>query len=469
MDNEKSWFEKHREELIEDLCDLVRISSVSHKTDIPLMPYGESCRKALDCMLSKGRRDGFETYDYEGYCGSIVFPGEEADPDAKVIGVFGHLDVVEAGDGWSHDPFSPVVENGIVSGRGAADDKGSLLSAYYALKYLKSIGYKPKYSFLFYLGLNEEKEMEDIDYYLSRHKEPDFSIVTDSFFPVCIGEKGVMNVKISGEKRGEKILWFQSGISENAVPKKAEVRLKNCRKITCSGKSAHAAFPEGSENAMAKLADHLLKTKAMTGADLEILRAIKELFSGYDGEGLGIRHKDSLFGDVTAVGTMFSYDGSRLNISVNIRYGLETKKEEILERMEKRLEQYGLCIAGYTNRNPFYRDPAEDKLGIIDAINEIACRQLQISQDPYVMSGGTYAKKLQRAVGFGPDYPGRRKLLPEGCGGGHQPDEYVDVKDIEKAFFIYVEAFQAMDRASLKGENHKYCWRQPGESVHFLR
>lgn len=70
---------------------------------------------------------------------------------------------------------------------------------------------------------------------------------------------------------------------------------------------------------------------------------------------------------------------------------------------------------------------------------------------------------------FCSDYPGRRKLLPEGCGGGHQPDEYVDVKDIEKAFFIYVEAFQAMDRASLKGENHKYCWRQPGESVHFLR
>lgn len=446
MDTGKRWFEKHQEELIEDLCDLVKIPSVSHKTGIPLMPYGEECRKALDCMLAKGRRDGFETYDHEGYCGSIVFCGEEGYPGAKTIGIFGHLDVVEAGDGGSHDPFSPVVKNGIVSGRGAADDKGSLLSAYYALKYLKSTGYQPKSSFLFYLGLNEEKEMEDIDYYLSKYSEPDFSIVTDSFFPVCIGEKGVMNVKISGRKQGERILWFQSGTSENAVPGKAKVRLRNHPEIICSGKSAHAAFPEGSENAMMKLVDRLLETGTMTGADLEILRTIKELFSGYYGEGLGLRHKDSVFGDVTAVGTMFSYDGSRLTISVNIRYGLETTKEEILERMQKRLEQYGLCIDTCTNRNPFYRDPKEETSGMINTINEIACRHLQISQNPYVMSGGTYAKKLKRAVGFGPDYPGRRRLLPEGRGGGHQPDEYVDVKDIEKAFFIYVEAFQAMDR-----------------------
>lgn len=471
MKDASKWFDRHKDELIDDLCELVRIPSVSRKTGIPFMPYGESCRKALDCMLLKGTRDGFITHDYEGYCGSIVFAGNEEGPNAKTIGIFGHLDVVEAGNGWSHDPFSPVVRNGIISGRGAADDKGSLLSAYYALKYLKNTGYRPNASFFFFLGLNEEKEMEDIDYYLSKYEEPDFSIVTDIFFPVCIGEKGVMNVKISAEKRGEKLLWFRSGVSENAVPAEAEIagyfdqdicsRLlerglefeeaesgsqKEYMLIKCGGKGAHAAFLEGSVNAMVKLADVLIEMNAVSGADLELLKAVRDLFRDYYGEALGIRYEDSIFGKLTAAGTMFSYDGNRAEISVDIRYGTGMRKEVILKRLEEQIKRYGFCINTYTNRNPFYRNPENDAAGIIKAINEIACRQLGISRAPYVLGGGTYAKKLQRAVGFGPDSMEREKFLPDGYGGGHQPDEYMDIKDIKAAFLIYVEAFQEMDR-----------------------
>ena len=474
MKKASEWFDRHKKELISDLCDLVRIPSVSRKTKVPLMPYGEDCRKVLDCMLSKGRRDGFITHDYEGYCGSIVFGGEEHEKKTKTIGIFGHLDVVEAGDGWSHDPFSPAVKGGIVSGRGAADDKGSLLSAYYALKYLKSNGYRPQASFFFFLGLNEEKEMEDIDYFLSKYREPDFSIVTDIFFPVCIGEKGVMNVKLSAEKQGEELLWFRSGVSENAVPGEAAMKVcldeKVCSRllksgaelieadhkaapegkkaivIKCRGKGAHAAFPEGSENAMIKLAELLIEADAVHESDLKILTAVRDLFSGCYGEGLGIKHRDQVFGDITAVGTTFSYDGTTMEISVNIRYGSETASDIILKKMEQKITSYGFRIDAYTDRAPFYRDPGQDASGIIKAINETACRQLGICREPYVLSGGTYAKKLQRAVGFGPDYPERKKLLPEGYGGGHQPDEYIDVRDIKKAFLIYVGAFQEMDR-----------------------
>jgi succinyl-diaminopimelate desuccinylase len=38
----------------------------------------------------------------------------------------GHLDVVPAGDGWSTDPFTPVIRDGRLIGRGAADMKGGL-------------------------------------------------------------------------------------------------------------------------------------------------------------------------------------------------------------------------------------------------------------------------------------------------------------------------------------------------------
>ncbi|MCJ7422121.1 succinyl-diaminopimelate desuccinylase [Sphingomicrobium astaxanthinifaciens] len=43
----------------------------------------------------------------------------------------GHLDVVPAGEGWAHDPYDPVIEDGILYGRGACDMK-SAIAAYVA-------------------------------------------------------------------------------------------------------------------------------------------------------------------------------------------------------------------------------------------------------------------------------------------------------------------------------------------------
>jgi succinyl-diaminopimelate desuccinylase len=38
----------------------------------------------------------------------------------------GHTDVVPPGDGWRHDPFGGVVEDGILYGRGACDMKAAI-------------------------------------------------------------------------------------------------------------------------------------------------------------------------------------------------------------------------------------------------------------------------------------------------------------------------------------------------------
>jgi len=471
MKNAELWFDGHEDELVRDLCGLVRIPSVSRKTDDPACPYGEECRDVLEQMLEIGRRDGFQGYNHENRCGSLVFRGQGTGAQEKTIGIFGHLDVVEAGEGWRHPPFEPVVKDGIISGRGAADDKGSLLSAYYALKYLKSAGYEPGASIIFFLGLNEEKEMEDIDFYLAAHREPDFSIVTDSFFPVCIGEKGMMRLKLKAHWRGTQIRRFCAGTSENAVPGTAVLELCTDRDgylrlvkagmaaeegseeprgetvtICCHGKSAHAAFPEDSDNAMVKLAKCLLDADVVQGTDRELLVMIAELFADCYGSGLGIRQSDPVFGDTTAVGTVFSYDGEVVEIAVNIRYGTGLSSAEIDARVRERAGGRGFSVERCACAEPFYRDMKKDTPGIIRAINGIACRHLGIQREPYVLSGGTYAKKLQRGVGFGPDYQMRRHLLPDGYGGGHQPDEYMEIQDIKKAFLIYVESLQEIDR-----------------------
>ena len=42
------------------------------------------------------------------------------------FGFAGHLDVVPPGEGWSTDPFQTVIENGVLTGRGAADMKSAI-------------------------------------------------------------------------------------------------------------------------------------------------------------------------------------------------------------------------------------------------------------------------------------------------------------------------------------------------------
>ena len=53
------------------------------------------------------------------------YPG--TDSKKKPLLVIGHMDVVEAKrEDWERDPFTPVVENGYVFGRGAVDNKFEL-------------------------------------------------------------------------------------------------------------------------------------------------------------------------------------------------------------------------------------------------------------------------------------------------------------------------------------------------------
>jgi acetylornithine deacetylase/succinyl-diaminopimelate desuccinylase family protein len=63
--------------------------------------------------------------------------------DGPRILLNGHVDVVPADpSGWSHDPFEPVIKNGKIFGRGAADMKGSDACTIYSLKALVETGVK---------------------------------------------------------------------------------------------------------------------------------------------------------------------------------------------------------------------------------------------------------------------------------------------------------------------------------------
>lgn len=79
------------------------------------------------------------------------------DPDAKPLVIGGHMDVVSAFKAdWERDPFTPVVEDGFVFGRGSSDNKFGVSTMVATLLWLKSEGYKPQRDIVLALSGDEE-------------------------------------------------------------------------------------------------------------------------------------------------------------------------------------------------------------------------------------------------------------------------------------------------------------------------
>ncbi|KQM53416.1 hypothetical protein ASE69_06165 [Sphingomonas sp. Leaf208] len=84
-----------------------------------------------------------------------------SDPSLKPIVVSGHIDVVEAKPAdWQRDPFTAVVENGYLYGRGATDMKLDAALAIATLLDMKKAGYTPKRGIVLALSGDEETVMK---------------------------------------------------------------------------------------------------------------------------------------------------------------------------------------------------------------------------------------------------------------------------------------------------------------------
>jgi carboxypeptidase PM20D1 len=83
------------------------------------------------------------------------------DPKLKPLVISGHMDVVEAKPSdWERDPFTPVIENGLLYGRGASDMKLDDALAVAALVELKREGYKPRRDIVLAFSGDEETTMK---------------------------------------------------------------------------------------------------------------------------------------------------------------------------------------------------------------------------------------------------------------------------------------------------------------------
>lgn len=91
---------------------------------------------------------------------SLVYSWPGSDPSLPAIILMAHQDVVPVTAGterdWKYAPFSGQIAEGSVWGRGAVDDKGSLVALFEAVNALAQQGFRPKRTVYLVSGHDEE-------------------------------------------------------------------------------------------------------------------------------------------------------------------------------------------------------------------------------------------------------------------------------------------------------------------------
>jgi carboxypeptidase PM20D1 len=100
------------------------------------------------------------TIEPVGETATFVAHYRGTDSNRKPLLVIAHMDVVEAKrEDWKRDPFTPVIENGYVFGRGSVDNKFELSIIMAAVAKLKREGWKPKRDVILAFSGDEETSM----------------------------------------------------------------------------------------------------------------------------------------------------------------------------------------------------------------------------------------------------------------------------------------------------------------------
>ncbi|MGV1004370.1 MAG: M20/M25/M40 family metallo-hydrolase [Candidatus Nanopelagicales bacterium] len=189
-------------ELTADLLELSAIPSVA--TDgFPVEPV----KAAADLLVAQLRKAGItdiEEFKLEGKIGPAVFAKVPGPAGAPTVLLYTHYDVVPEGDldEWSSAPFTPVVRDGSVVGRGTADSKANVVSIIGALRILEC---QPPVNVVFVCE-GQEEFGSPFDFYPSKEPErfaADAMIIADvgSVRPgvptLTLGLRGSTSVTVS--------------------------------------------------------------------------------------------------------------------------------------------------------------------------------------------------------------------------------------------------------------------------------
>ena len=215
------------------LCqEMIRIPSVNHGE-------GKGDEKAMaEYVASKLAEVGIKSELIETAPNrvNVVAKVEGADQSRPGLVLHGHIDVVPANAAdWSVDPFSGVIKDGFIWGRGAVDMKDMDAMILATVRMWQRIGYKTPRNILLVFFADEEAGSNYGSRWLVKHRPEIFDGYSEA-----VSEVGGFSVTITGEHRLYLIEAAQKGIQ--------------WMKLTAKGTAGHGSFIN-QNNAVTKVAD----------------------------------------------------------------------------------------------------------------------------------------------------------------------------------------------------------------------
>ncbi len=470
----------NKDEMIRTLKELIAIRSVVGPPEGDL-PFGKGVQEAFLYLLARAKEEGFKTVNIDNYGGHIEFGGqlalasEEPIPGSdEIMAVLGHLDVVPEGSNWDYPPYGGEIANGRLYGRGAMDNKGPMVAAYYAMKALKDAGVQTEKRVRLIIGLDEEIDWTGMKYYMDRVEAPSFGFTPDADFPVIHGEMGILVFELVKKinkslKPGSSLRSIVGGQAHNMVADSAKAvltsdnydgvkkaledfKLRTGYKITCKGRgrsleintegiSAHGAHPGDGLNAISILMAFLGEIQ-ISSEDISEFIEFYNSKIGFElsGESMGCGLSDEASGKLIFNVGMVKMDPEAARLTINIRYPITLTDEQVYEAMMPTLNSYNLGIIKIDHKAPIYlpKDSA-----IVTTLMDIYRKHSgDYESEPLVIGGGTYARSLKNAVAYGATFPGQEEVA-------HQKNEYIDLDSMLKATKIFAEAIYSLAKGGL--------------------
>lgn len=302
----------------------------------------------------------------------------------------GHTDVVPSGDEsvWTHPPYTPVIENGLLHGRGAADMKGSLAAMITACE-----------SF--------------ISQYPDHAGRIGFLITSDE---EGIAIDGTVKVVEWLEKQNEKITWCLVG-EPSSTSVVGDV-IKNGRRgslgggLVVKGIQGHVAYPHLADNPIHKAAPALAELAS------EVWDEGNEFFPATSFQ---ISNINSGTGATNVIpGTA--------KIIFNFRFSTEVTAEQLKQRTEAVLQKHGLNfdIQWHLSGEPFLTAKGELVRAAIAGIKKVTGIDTELSTAGGTSDGRFIAPTGAQVVELGPV----NATI-------HQVNECVSTDDLDKLSEIY--------------------------------
>lgn len=329
------------ENLINDILEIIKIPSVKSQSQDDA-PFGREIRNALDKSLEISERLGFVTKNIQNKIGYAQY--SEGD---DYVGVIGHLDVVDVGEGWRNPPFSGHVEDGYIYNRGVLDNKGPIFSCLYGMYALKELGIKTKYPIRIIFGCDEETgRFEDLKCYLENEKPPIMGFTPDCKYPVVYSE------------RGRAILTLQAPV-----------------------------------NNVKEFFDFI---------NIYFLNARS------NGEKLGINFEDKEFGILEMKNYKLENTETHLKFILTVSYPFGITCYEILKKANEKIEKFQNLKIFLKNQFLPVKFSKDDFM--IQCLKYSYEKVTGLDGTPVTTSGGTYAKMMPNIVPFGPSFPGQKNI-----------------------------------------------------------